>query len=88
VLVYDLLVDFAEVVSPFCGKLADSIVAVEPAPAWADFEAVEEIINIAISNIQRMSLIMQILVKHVAISQSKDHQMAASRDLNLIEGTL
>ena len=54
----DLLVDFGKVLGSFSGKSSDSFVGVEPSPARTDFEAVQEVINISVSDIQGMSPVM------------------------------
>jgi hypothetical protein len=72
-LVYDLLVDFRKILGPLGSESSDGFVSVEPSPARADLEAVQEIINISISNIQRMSPVMQVIIKQLTISQSQNH---------------
>lgn len=57
-LVDDLLVDFRKILSSLGGKSSHGLVGVEPSPAWTDLQAIEEIVDISISNIQRMSPVM------------------------------
>ncbi len=76
---YDLLVDFREVLGSFSGKPSDSFVGVEPSPARTDLEAVQEVINISVSDVQWMSPVMQVIIQQTTIGQSQDHQVATSR---------
>jgi hypothetical protein len=62
VLIDNFLIDLAQIVSSICGELSDSIVAVEPTPARTDFQAVEEVIYVSISDIEWMCLIVQVFV--------------------------
>ena len=67
-LVDDLLVDFRKILGSLGGESSDGFVGVEPSPAWTDLETIEEIVDISISNIQRMSPIMQVVIKQLTIT--------------------
>ena len=79
----DLTVDLGEVVGTLGGELADSVVAVQPAPAGTYLQAVQEIVNCLVGDVQRMYLIMQVLVKNVSVSKPKDNEVASSRHYSI-----
>lgn len=73
----DLLINFGQVLSSLSCESSDCLVCIEPSPAWTNFQAVEEIINISISNVERMGPIVQIVVQQLSISKTQNHQMAS-----------
>lgn len=77
-LVDDLLINFGKVLSSLSGESSDSFIGVEPSPTGTDFKTVEEIINVSISDIQRMDRIMKVVVKQFSISKAQNHQVTSS----------
>lgn len=64
----------------FCGEFAHCCVAVEPAPAWTDLQAIQEIIDSLIGHVEWMNGIMQIVKQNIPIRQPQHKQMTPSRD--------
>ena len=74
-----LAVDLGQVVGSFGGELADGVVAVQPASAGTDLEAVQEIVDCLVGDVQRMDLVVQVFVEDVAVSEAQDDEVAAGR---------
>lgn len=73
-----LVVDLGEVVGSLGGELTDCVVAVQPSPTRTYFQTVQEVVNCLVGDIQGMDLIMQVFVKNVAVSETKDDEVATS----------
>lgn len=73
----DLLINFGQVLGSLSCESSDCLVCIEPSPARTNFQTVEEIIHIGISDVERVSPVMEIVVKQLSICQAQNHQMAS-----------
>ena len=77
----DFLINFAEVLGSLGGELPDCFVAVKPAPAWTDLQAVEEIVDCGVGYVERVYGVVQVLIQNIAVSQTQNHQVTTFGDL-------
>lgn len=65
--VYDLLVDCREFSGSLSSHLSVSLVAVEPTEAGANLEAVEEVVEGGVRDVQRMLIVVEVVVQNFTL---------------------
>jgi len=54
----DLLIYLREVHSSLRRYLSDGLITIEPTPAWTNFQAIQEVIECSISDVERMLIVV------------------------------
>lgn len=73
-------IHFGQVFGAVRGELPDGFVGVEPAPARADLQAVQEVVHLGVGDVEWVRGVVQVIEEELAVSEPENPEMAALGD--------